>query len=673
MAVVPPKPNIIVVLMDDLDFKTMDAFLEIPAHTDPGGGYTFAARMRFMRQSGMEFRRTYCSAPLCAPNRASFLRGQYLHNHGVGTNPGGWEKFSGLVPHDLTVQFPFNDGERTPGGHRNDFENADPVARPQPQNVGIMMQRGGYQTAWLGKYLNSYDGRLLAGSPGQPDAVYAVPGGWDFWNVFQDRDVAGARGGDYYDYTLLRNDGPGTAAVALARGQADADYSTDVLRDDAASNMGAVQVFNRIRDAGAPAFVVTAPFNPHITQRPSIPGKATNFLAVPAPRHLLARVDVGRRGPGGIVPTSSTPPPGYDAYNETTLSTSLFGGDDKPRFVRVIKPFTDTGSPQPPNGRIYGPTGQSGLGGHAYVSEAHNSRVRALYAVDDLVTNLYDAVAARGELDNTYFFLTSDNGFQGGEHRIILGKDVPYEESIRIPLIVFAPSHVAPSVIRAIELVSTNDLMPTFGELAGLVKSHQTTSTANIPAYVDGRSITPLFPAVAGPWTRKRVLSEGSQRAFIIPGSGGQTQALSRATGLGPTAGKRRANDLFVAMPTVNPGGSPRVYTEWYNDETVPDATNTWRAPSFYQAPIEPYGDTEASFNNGFDGRRTFAEHYRLNDDEDQSDNAWDSSGADTQTNRRNRMVEMRGARKAVGTPGESSALVLEDRANESGEPQPLP
>ena len=49
------------------------------------------------------------------------------------------------------------------------------------------------------------------------------------------------------------------------------------------------------------------------------------------------------------------------------------------------------------------------------------------------------ALEATGQLDETYVIYTSDNGFHMGEHRLIAGKDTPYEEDIRVPMIMRGP------------------------------------------------------------------------------------------------------------------------------------------------------------------------------------------------------------------------------------------
>lgn len=60
---------------------------------------------------------------------------------------------------------------------------------------------------------------------------------------------------------------------------------------------------------------------------------------------------------------------------------------------------------------------------------------------------------------------TSDNGWMQGEHRIRNGKIVPYEESIRVPLIMRGLGLPAGRHVRT--LVSNVDLVPTILDVAG--------------------------------------------------------------------------------------------------------------------------------------------------------------------------------------------------------------
>jgi arylsulfatase A-like enzyme len=92
-----------------------------------------------------------------------------------------------------------------------------------------------------------------------------------------------------------------------------------------------------------------------------------------------------------------------------------------------------------------------------------------------------DAVRRAGELDNTYFIFTSDNGYMQGEHRVRSGKMLPYEPSTRVPLIVSGPGIPRGRVSR--ELVANIDLAPTIVDAAG----------ATAGRVMDGRSLLPLI------------------------------------------------------------------------------------------------------------------------------------------------------------------------------------
>ena len=85
-------------------------------------------------------------------------------------------------------------------------------------------------------------------------------------------------------------------------------------------------------------------------------------------------------------------------------------------------------------------------------------------SVDDAVGRLMDRLDAAGELDDTIFVFTSDNGYLVGEHRRV-GKTVGYEESIRVPLIVSGPGF--PNGQESRQLVSLVDVAPTVLDLAG--------------------------------------------------------------------------------------------------------------------------------------------------------------------------------------------------------------
>jgi arylsulfatase A-like enzyme len=115
------------------------------------------------------------------------------------------------------------------------------------------------------------------------------------------------------------------------------------------------------------------------------------------------------------------------------------------------------------------------------MQDLYRERLRSMLAVDEMVGSLVEELDRLGELDNTYIFFASDNGWHAGEHRLTPGKWTAYEEDTRVPLIVRGPG--VPAGERLPHLVLNNDLAPTFADLAD----------TDPPSFVDGRSLGPLL------------------------------------------------------------------------------------------------------------------------------------------------------------------------------------
>jgi arylsulfatase A-like enzyme len=132
----------------------------------------------------------------------------------------------------------------------------------------------------------------------------------------------------------------------------------------------------------------------------------------------------------------------------------------------------------------------------------YRKRLKSLQAVDEMVGNLVALLESLDELDNTYIFFTSDNGFHMGEHRMPPGKGTPYEEDIRVPLLVRGPDLQPGVVVDA--LTGNIDLAPTFADIAGVA----------VPAFVDGRSLLPwLRGEPIADWRVAFVIERGSQES----------------------------------------------------------------------------------------------------------------------------------------------------------------
>lgn len=103
-------------------------------------------------------------------------------------------------------------------------------------------------------------------------------------------------------------------------------------------------------------------------------------------------------------------------------------------------------------------------------------RMGSYYALDEMIKSIYDEFDKKGELNNTVFILTSDNGFNEGAHGFG-HKMTGYEESIRVPL--FISGHQFKKDFKDYRLALLNDISPTILDLAGFYK----------PEHMDGISL----------------------------------------------------------------------------------------------------------------------------------------------------------------------------------------
>ncbi len=114
--------------------------------------------------------------------------------------------------------------------------------------------------------------------------------------------------------------------------------------------------------------------------------------------------------------------------------------------------------------------------------ETIRDRLRMLAAVDEGVGSLFKALEETDQLDNTVLVLLSDHGYWYGEHGLSVERRLPYEEALRIPLLIRYPPVVKAGQTND-DFALSIDLAPTLLDLAGV---------KNQPA-MDGRSLTPLL------------------------------------------------------------------------------------------------------------------------------------------------------------------------------------
>lgn len=145
----PKQPNVVLVMSDDM--RTDDL--------------AFAPNLRkLIAEHGVTFENSFSPFPLCCPARASFMTGQYAHNHKVW-----W--------HDPPYGYGAFDDSRT---------------------IATAMHDAGYRTGFIGKYLNRY-GLARSKVTDEPSARY-VPNGWDDWRAAVEPPGDSDIHGNTYDY-----------------------------------------------------------------------------------------------------------------------------------------------------------------------------------------------------------------------------------------------------------------------------------------------------------------------------------------------------------------------------------------------------------------------------------------------------------------------------------------
>lgn len=203
------RPNVVVIMTDDQDFRSMPVMPQT---------------RRLIGRAGVTFDRNVVNYPLCCPSRATFLTGQYAHNHGVLWNNWPWGGYRML------------DGSET---------------------LPVWLGRAGYRTIHIGKYLNEY---------GEEDPT-EVPKGWDDWYGGVDPSTY-----DYYGMTINHN------GELKTYSRKPRNYSTNVYTRLANHAIG------EATRSGKPFFLSLAPNAPHTV---AVQSGATmeGSPAVPPPRY----------------------------------------------------------------------------------------------------------------------------------------------------------------------------------------------------------------------------------------------------------------------------------------------------------------------------------------------------------------------------------------------------
>src|SRR3954454_16478831 len=411
------RPNILVVMTDD------EAQADV-AH--------MPNVKRLLAKKGTTFEDAVDSFPLCCPARATFITGQYAHNHGVKGNfaPYGWYGMK-------------------------DRGNILPR----------WLQKDGYRTALIGKWLNGY---------GAIDAHGEVPKGFDIWRGLLDVSA--------YDYSNFVMNMDGTL-----KAWGDKDFARKLVEfanievDDQPDSIQSI--YAKLEELfgprpftywGAPT---TTAYSPDVT------GKVTEGLVkaerkqddpffiwwTPAAPHRedVATTLMGRPGP------DPRPPPRYEEKSQSyTLprppSFNEADTTDKSQNFQSKTPVLS-------DAQI------------AQLQLDYEGRAGSMLAVDDHVGKLIEILKGTDQLKNTEIVFVSDNGWLQGEHRVPGDKFLPYEESLKVPLVIRGPGIPKGQTVDG--QVSNIDFAPTLLDMAN-AKAGRT---------MDGVS---LLPTIANPKKR---------------------------------------------------------------------------------------------------------------------------------------------------------------------------
>ncbi|XP_054613597.1 glucosamine (N-acetyl)-6-sulfatase (Sanfilippo disease IIID), b [Dunckerocampus dactyliophorus] len=203
-----------------------------------------------------------------------------------------------------------------------------------------------------------------------------------------------------------------------------------------------------------------------------------------------------------------------------------------------------------------------------FLDDAYRKRWRTLLSVDDLVEKLVKKLEDIKELNNTYVFFTSDNGYHTGQFSLPIDKRQLYEFDIRTPLLVRGPGIKPKQTLKA--PVLNIDLAPTILDIAGVNMS---------AANMDGQS----FLSIMAPSMRN-----GSARAFFLVEYTGEglTSAEPACPKLGPGLSQcfpdcvceDAFNNTYACVRTLD-GQEDLQYCEFADSESFVEVYNLTADP----------------------------------------------------------------------------------------------
>lgn len=321
------RPNLLMITVDDAAQKDMKYLPHV---------------QHLMADEGTTLKNGIAPTPICVPARASLVSGQYAHNHGAVTINGA-------------------------GGGFKSF--------PDEDTLPVWLQHAGYDTMFIGKYLNGY---------GEDGSEHYVPPGWSDWRATVDPST----------YNFVRptvNDNGSDRTYHQYSSDLFSDLTVDMLTDPARQQK--------------PWYLWVNYVAPH-TGGPDAPDDPS--VKYPDDKHPLK--------------TTTPAPRDVDRFDQLDLprTADMFEKDTSDKAI------------------IHATHRHVDAVHRAEMREARQQRIEALQSVDRAVARTVRTLRSTGQLHDTYIAFTSDNGYVLGEHNLD-GKLWYFREIAGIPMYLRGP------------------------------------------------------------------------------------------------------------------------------------------------------------------------------------------------------------------------------------------
>jgi N-acetylglucosamine-6-sulfatase len=331
-----------------------------------------------VRDLGVHFSNHVAAQPVCGPSRSSLLAGRYPHNVGY---------FANL-----------------------DTQSVATWKAEMNNTVGSWATAAGYHTAFFGKYVNGVEKTVSAG--------------WTHWGAYS----TSANTYNYFNNSLwnVTFDDSGVNPISdIATVSFTGTHQADVLPV-------------LFREQAAIAIAKARPFFIHLT--PTMVHEGTCYGPYASDASYARDDPYWEKNLTGFGCDDG----GSSKENNgcaITISpcTTLRHRHSADGLVNPHVPsFNTTSSGVLP---AWMQTHWPALSGYesARQDAGFRNRTGSVMDLDDLIGGVLDTLDELGVANNTYVIFTADNGFHLGEHRMLFGKQHPYETDVRLPFYMRGP------------------------------------------------------------------------------------------------------------------------------------------------------------------------------------------------------------------------------------------